>query len=84
MTGHGALLVGIGLDQACIHCKTLAAHQTLSHAAAHDDLKHMAQDVALAEPTVTVAGEGGMIWNLTIKPQAAEPAIGQIQVNLFA
>ena len=72
MTGHGALLVGIGLDKACIHGKALAAHQTLSHAAAHDGLKHVPQDVALAEPTVTVAGEGGMIGDLAVKPHAAE------------
>ena len=35
--------------------------------AAHHHLEQMAQDVALAEPTVAVAGEGRMIGNLTIK-----------------
>jgi uncharacterized membrane protein len=67
LTRHGALLVSVGLNQACIHCKALATHQTLSHAPAHHHLKQMSQDVALAEPTVTVPRESGVIGNLTIK-----------------
>ena len=62
----------------------VSSHQTLGHAAAHHSLEHMAQDIALPEPTMAVAREGGMIGNLTIQSQAAKPSIGEIQVNLFA
>jgi len=43
--------------------KTLAADKARHHAAAHDLLEHLAQDIALAETPVTVHREGRVVGN---------------------
>ena len=47
-------------------------------------LKYMAQKVTLPEPTVAVLGKRRMIRDAVTQVEAAEPAIGQIQMNLLA
>ena len=49
-----------------------------------DDLKHLTQQIALAEPAVAVLGEGGVIRNGVRQIEAAEPTIGQVEMDLFA
>src|SRR5689334_17169527 len=44
----------------------------------------MAKRLALAEPAVPILGERGVIWNPVLQPQATEPAVGQVQMNLLA
>src|SRR5579864_2824932 len=44
----------------------------------------MAQDIAVPEPTMPVAREGRMVGHLVIEPEAAKPAIRQVQMDLFA
>jgi hypothetical protein len=46
--------------------------------------EHMAQDFSLAEATVAVLGEGRVIGHGIFDAEAAEPAIGQVQPDLFA
>jgi hypothetical protein len=55
---HAALAVGVGGDQAGVDGEALAADQAFGHAAAHDGLEQLAQQIALAEAAVAVLGEG--------------------------
>lgn len=80
---YRTLLVGIGCNQAGIDRKSFRAHQSLRKAALHHYLEHMSQDIALPEPAMAVLGEAGMIRNLAVQPEAAEPAIGEVEVDLF-
>src|ERR1700722_16991181 len=70
-------------DDAGVYCKGFASHDPFRHAAPHHDLEQLAQEIALAEAAVAVLGEGRMIWNVAIEPQPAEPAIGQIKMDLL-
>src|ERR1700722_17570492 len=70
-------------DDAGVYCKGFASHDPFRHAAPHHDLEQLAQEIALAEAAVAVLGEGRMIWNVAVEPQPAEPAIGQIKMDLL-
>ena len=78
------MFVGIGSDEAGVHREPFAAHQAFAQAAFHHGLEEVPQDVALPEPTMAVAREGGMVRNLTVQSQTAEPSIGEVEVNLLA
>ena len=54
------------------------------HAARHNGLEQLAQKIALAKTAVAVLGKGRMIGNVAIKPQATEPAVRQIEMDLVA
>ena len=54
------------------------------HAAADTLLEDLAQDIAGAEAAVTVDRKRRVIRHLVLKPEAAEPAIGQIEIDLLA
>ena len=47
-------------------------------------LEDMAQQIAITEAAVTVLREGRMIRHRSIEAEAAEPAVGEIEVNLVA
>jgi hypothetical protein len=81
---YRTLLVGIRCDQAGIYCKSFRANQPLSEAAFHYRLEHMPQDIALPEPAMAVLREAGMIRDLAVQTEAAEPAIGEIKMDLLA
>jgi hypothetical protein len=69
--------VGIGRDQAGIDGKPFAIHQAFGHAAAHYNLDHMAQEVALPEAAARA------IWLTTSTARkAGELARGQIVLRL--
>jgi hypothetical protein len=40
--------------------------------------------IALPEATVAIFGEGRVIWNPVFQSKATEPAVGKIQMDLFA
>ena len=65
VTRNGALFIGIGSDEARVHRKALA------QAAFHHGLEEVPQNVALPEPTMSVAREGGMVRNLAVQSQTA-------------
>ena len=46
------MLVGVGRNQACIHCKTFSTDQAGPNARAHNTLEHAPQDGAVAKPLV--------------------------------
>jgi len=78
------LPVGFRLDEAGINRKAFAADQPLSNAALQDRLKDAPQEIALAETAMPVLREGGMIGNIAVEPEPAEPPVRQIEVDLFA
>ncbi len=79
-----ALAVDIGADQARIDREAFCSHQSFSHAALHRHLEELAQQVAVAEPAVSVLGEGGVIGHRPLEIEPAEPAIGEVEVHLLA
>jgi hypothetical protein len=64
--------------------QAFAPHQPFQHAALENYFEDAAEDVALAEPAVTVLGERRVIRDRFIQTQPTEPAIGQVQVHLVA
>ena len=67
------LPVGVRLDQPGINRKAFAADQTLFNAALQDCLKDAPQEIALAETAMPVLREGGMIGDIAVEPEPAEP-----------
>ena len=49
-----------------------------------DGLEHMAEGVAVAEAAMPVLREGRVVRDASSRSEAAEPAIGQVQMHLFA
>src|SRR5450755_2042903 len=45
-------------------------------------LEHLAQKIAVAKAAMAVLGKGRVVGHVAIEAKAAEPAIGQIEVNL--
>jgi hypothetical protein len=79
-----ALTMRIRYDHAGIDGKALATDQTFSHAASNHRLEQLAQKVGVAEPAMARLGKGRVVRHLAIKTQTAEPAVGQVQMDLFA
>ena len=78
------LPIGIRLDQTGIDRKGFAADKSLAHAALQDRLKNASQEIALAEAAMPVLREGGMIGDITVEPEPAEPPVSQIEVDFLA
>ena len=78
------LLVGIRLDQAGVHGEAIAADQALGDAPRDHRLEEMPEEVAFAEAAVPVLGEGRVVGHPTGQVEPAEPAGGEIEVNLLA
>ena len=70
----GVLFLDVGADQAGIHREALTSDKPFLHAACHSCLKDMAQQIALAEATMTVLGEGGVIRHTSVRSTTAEPS----------
>src|ERR1700722_12197816 len=71
-------------DYTGVDRESLASHDPFFHAARHHGLEQLAQEIALAEAAVAVLGKRRMIRDVAIEPQATEPAISQIEVELLA
>ncbi len=78
------LLGGLGLDHAGVDRKPLAAHQALGDAARDHTLEQVPEQVAVAEPPMPVLRKRRVIRHRIRQVEPAEPAIGQVQMNLFA
>lgn len=76
-------VAGVGRDQAGVNGEAFPADQALGHAAADHGLEQLAQQIALAEAAVPVLGEGRVVRHVTLQPEAAEPAVGQVEVDLL-
>ena len=71
-------------SQARIDREPLGPDQALRHAALNDALKQMTQRIALAKAAMPVLGKGRVIRNLAVEAEPTEPAIRQIEMDLFA
>src|SRR5260370_37855668 len=58
--------------------------KTVIHARPADRLKHLAQEVAVAEPAMAIDRERRVVGDLIVQIEAAEPAIGEVQLDLLA
>src|SRR5579872_5067460 len=81
---HAALPVGIRLDHARIDREALAADQPFGDAALYGRFQHLAQQIARAETAVPALREGRVIRHRAVKPEPAEPAAAEVQVDLLA
>lgn len=72
LAGHAVLAIGIGLDQAGVDRKSLATDQPFRHAASNRRLEDLAQQIAVAEATVPVLREGGMVGHIPLQAKPAE------------
>jgi hypothetical protein len=64
--------------------KPFAADQPFLHTPLNHTLKHMPKRFALTEAAMPVLREGRMVRHRIFQTQATEPAIRQIEVDLFA
>jgi hypothetical protein len=71
-------------DYAGVDREGFAPDDPFLHAARHHCLEQLAQQIALTETAVVVLGKCRMIGDVGIEPQATEPAIGQIEMDLLA
>src|SRR4051812_37005690 len=55
-----------------------------SDAAGDRPLEQLSEQIALAKATVPVLREGRVVRHRAVQAQPAEPAIGEVEVNLFA
>src|ERR1700682_1707985 len=81
---RAAAAIGVGLDHAGIDGKAFATDQPLLHAPCDYTLEHLPKRIALPETAVTVLREGRMVRYRVLKAESTEPAIGQIEMDLFA
>lgn len=79
-----ALFVGVSSDEARIDRKGGTVDQSLRHTATHDRLEQLAQQIAIAEAAMPVLGECRMIRHFAVETEPAEPAVSEVQVDLFA
>src|ERR1700724_343466 len=79
-----AAAVGVGLDHAGVDGKAFATDQSLLHASRDHAFEHLPKCVALPETAVTVLRERRMVRYRVLKAESTEPAIGQIEMDLFA
>src|SRR5438552_173635 len=77
-------VAGVGLDQAGIDGKALAADQSLVDAALQYRLEQTSQKVTIAKAAVAVLRECRMVRHRAVEPKPAKPAVRKVQVNLFA
>ena len=77
-------VTGVGLDQTGIDGKAFAADQTLVEAGLQDGLEQAPQQIALAKAAMRVLRESGAVRHRAVETQAAEPSVGEVQMNLFA
>jgi len=75
----GVPLLDIGGNQTRAHRKALTPSQTFLYATRNRRLEHMTQQVALAEPTMSILGKGRMIRDATHQIGAAKPAVFKVQ-----
>ena len=84
LTCDRALLIGVGLDQARIDCKTFATNQISRDARLDDPFEHAAENIPFTEALVAGARKCRMIRDSVLDAEPAEPAIGQVHLHFTA
>ena len=81
---QGVLALGISLYQASIDGKALATHQSIFDTLRNALLKHAAQEVAVAKPSVPVLGKGRMIRHEVRQIEPAKLPIRKVEMHIIA
>src|SRR6202040_4150261 len=79
-----AAAIGIGLNHTGVDSKAFAIDQSFPHTPLNHTLKHLPKRFALTEAAMPVLRERRMVRHRILEAQATEPAIRQIEVDLFA
>ena len=74
----------VGGEGFAVDASLIRADKAFTHAALDGHLEQLAQQIAVAEAAVPVLREGRVIGHRTIQIEAAEPAIGEVEMHLFA
>jgi hypothetical protein len=61
------IAAGVGFHDACVDRKGFTFDQTGIHARPHHRLEYLAEQIAVAEPTVAIDREGRVIGNLVVR-----------------
>ena len=77
-------LVSVSCDQTGINRKALTTDKTSPNAGRHDAFEYTAKNIMAAKALVAGAREGGVIWNFVLDAEAAEPAIGEVDLDFPA
>jgi len=80
---NGALLVGIGLDQAGIDGKTFTTDKPFIEAALHDLFEHAPEKITLTKAAMAIFRKRRMVRHPAIQTKTAKPSISEVQMNLF-
>gem|GEM_PF-3640082 len=81
---HAVLVTRIRRDQTGVHGEAFALDETLSHAAADHFVEDPAEGLAGTKASMTILGEGGVVWHGIFQAKTTEPAIGQVEMDFFA
>ena len=81
---RAALLVGVRLHVAAIHHDMVGAGEPGTESPLDDALEQLAHQPALAEAAVPVLGEGRVVRHPPIEPEATEPAIREVRIDVLA
>jgi len=79
----GVHVVVFSLHDTRIGRKSFTTHQTFGHAALQYQLEQMPKSITLAEPSMPVLGERGMVGYLAFQAQPAKPPVGQIKMHFL-
>lgn len=78
------VLISIILEQAALDCKTFATDELRGDAAGEHSLGPMTHEITVAGVAMAVLGEGEMIRHPVVEIEPAEPAVGELELNLVA
>src|SRR6185436_7926409 len=74
----------VRLHDTRVHRKPLALDEAIRHARRDHALEDVAQDVALAKALKTIDRKRGVMRDLVVEIELAEPPIGKVQLDLLA
>ena len=74
----------VDVHLAAVHRRLLTRHQARLGAAAHDLLEQGAEHIAVAEAVMPVLAESAVIGHRAVQAEAAEPRMGQVEVDVGA
>ena len=75
---------GVGFDDTCVDGKALTLDQPCGQADADHALEHQAQQIAVAEASMPILRESGVVRYRVVQIEPTEPAIGQMKRDLLA
>src|SRR5271169_1494341 len=78
------ITAGVRFHDTGIDRKSFTLDQTGVHARSHHRLEYLAEQVAIAEPAVTIDRKRRVIGRLVVEVEPAEPSVGQMQLDFLA